>query len=418
MKRRVISMVSGWLLLFVFFSFLAPVVAAAVKLGNEVLAADKFRVLRGKNVGLITNPSGVNSRRESVIDVLRRAPEVKLVALFAAEHGLHGRLPAGTEFPDSMDTRTRLPVFSLYGPGPIRKPTPAMLKNLDVLVYDVQDTGCRSYTFISTMGLAMEACAEAGKEFVVLDRPNPVGGLRVEGPILNPQFRSLVGQWEIPYVYGMTCGELAYMINEEHWIRKPCKLTIIPMQGWRRSMVWRDTGLTWIPTSPNIPRGDSPLYYASTGLLGALGGVFIGIGDTNNKPFEFVTVPWLDGQKLSQYLTRGAGLRGVDFPPYAITRQKEVCRGVRISFKDPATAPLLAINFYLLEAIRATAGRDLYMEAKDAGKSFSMLDKVAGTDAVRKALDKRTPAAVLAKSWRVDEEAFRQHRKKYLIYPN
>jgi uncharacterized protein YbbC (DUF1343 family) len=364
---------------------------------------------------LITNPSGVNSRRESTVNLLRRAPDVKLVALFGAEHGLRGDLPAGREYPNSQEPRTGLPVYSLYGPGPTRKPTAAMLRNIDTLVYDVQDTGCRSYTFISTMGLAMEACGENGKEFMVLDRPNPLGGLRVEGPLLEPRFRSFVGQWEIPYVYGLTCGELAYMIKGERWIGKPCRLTIVRMAGWKRSMTWRDTELSWMPTSPNVPRGDSPLYYTSVGVLGSVGGVNIGIGQ--NRPFEFVAAPWMDGHKLSNYLTRRTHLDQVSFPPFSISYRNELHKGVRIVFEDPARAPLLAINFHLHEAIRATSGRDLYQEAKRAGKDFAILDKVAGTDAIQRALEERLPASQLVKTWQAGEEAFRQRRQKYLLYP-
>src|SRR5216117_1726851 len=228
---------------------LVPVVSAQVQLGSDVLAANGFRELQGKRVGMITNPSGVNRNGESTIDLLRNAPGVKLVALLGPEHGVYGDVKAGENIRDKTDQRTGLPVHSLY--GATRKPTPAMLKGLDALVYDLQDTGVRSYTFISTMGLAMEACAQARVEFVVLDRPNPLGGERVEGPMLDERSRSFVGQWKLPYAYGMTCGELARMINGEGWIKSPCKLTVIPMKGWHRLMVWRDTGLAWAPTSPN-----------------------------------------------------------------------------------------------------------------------------------------------------------------------
>src|SRR6266542_3058018 len=182
---------------------------AQVQLGSEVLAADGFQELQSKRVGLITNPSGVSRKGESTIDLLRRAPGVKLVALFGPEHGIYGDVKAGENIRDKTDPRTGLPVHSLY--GATRKPTLPMLKGLDTLIYDLQDTGVRSYTFISTMGLAMEACAEADVQFVVLDRPNPLGGERVEGPMVDDRFRSFVGQWNIPYAYGMTCGELARM---------------------------------------------------------------------------------------------------------------------------------------------------------------------------------------------------------------
>src|SRR5256885_11222277 len=273
-----------------------PLATAQVQLGSDLLAANGFKELQGKRVGLITNPSGINRNGESTIELLRRAPGVKLVALFGPEHGVSGDVKAGESIAERTDKRTGLTVHSLY--GTTRKPTPAMLKGLDALVYDLQDTGVRSYTFISTMGLAMEACAEAGVEFVVLDRPNPLGGERVEGPMIDERFRSFVGQWDIPYIYGLTCGELARMINGEGWIKKPCNLTVIPMKGWRRSMVWRDTGLPWVPTSPNVPHAESPFYYAATGLFGEIaGGSGATIGTRIKRPFECVIAPWLDAQK-------------------------------------------------------------------------------------------------------------------------
>src|SRR6266568_5101935 len=245
---------------------LVPEAKAQVQLGSDVLASNGFQELQGKRVGLITNPSGVNRNGESTIDLLRRAPGAKLVALFGPEHGVYGDVKAGELIADRTDQRTGLPVHSLY--GATRRPTPAMLRGLDALVYDLQDTGVRSYTFISTMGLAMEACGEAGIEFVVLDRPNPLGGERVEGPLVEGKFRSFVSRWDVPYVYGLTCGELAQMIVGEHWITNGCKLTVVPMKDWNRAMVWLDTGLPWVPTSPHVPHGESPLFQVATGMLG------------------------------------------------------------------------------------------------------------------------------------------------------
>ena len=259
-----------------------PSAVSTVRIGSEVLEEDQFNVLRNKRVGLFTNPSAVNHNGKTALQVLRKARGIKLVALFAAEHGIQGDIPAGKEYPNGTHAETGLPLYSLYGPGPTRKPTPAMLKGIDALVYDIQDTGCRSYTFISSMGLAMEACGEAGVEFIVLDRPNPLGGLRVEGPILNPKFKSLVGQWEIPYTYGMTCGELATMILKEKWISKPCKLTVIRMKGWKRETTWQATKLPWVPPSPNIQQSDTALYYVSSGILGSIGGINIGF-DVKNR---------------------------------------------------------------------------------------------------------------------------------------
>src|SRR5947207_3660198 len=281
---------------------------AEVKLGNEVLANTGFRALQGKRIGLITNPSGVNRNLESTVDVLRAAPGVNLVALFGPEHGIYGDVPAGDKVESRTDARTGLPVHSLY--GATHKPTPEMLKGIDALAYDLQDTGCRSYTYISTMGVAMEACGEAGIEFIVLDRPNPLCGERVEASMVLPKFRSFVSRWDVPYVYGLTCGELAQMINGEHWIKSAPRLNVIPLKGWKRSMVWRDTGLPWVPTSPHIPHGDSPLFVAATGMLGEIGG--LNLGNNYSLPFQCLAAPWLDAHKTCQLLN-SYGLPGVKF---------------------------------------------------------------------------------------------------------
>src|SRR6266567_8653231 len=331
----------------------AAIAGAQVQLGNEVLASGGFKEFQGKRVGLITNPSGVTRNGESTVDLLRHAPGVKLAALFGPEHGVYGDVKAGENIADRVDRRTGLPIHSLY--GTTRKPTPAMLKGLNALVYDLQDTGVRSYTFISTMGLAMEACAEAGVEFVVLDRPNPLGGERVEGPMVDDRFRSFVGQWNIPYAYGMTCGELARMINGEGWTKKACQLTVVPMSGWRRSMVWHDTGLPWVPTSPNVPRANSPLYYAATGLFGELaGGSGASIGTRLKRPFECVIAPWLDANRMSAAM-QGYGLRGISFPTFNVTHEGQRMQGVLLKLSDPAHAPLVAVNFYLLDGLRKVA---------------------------------------------------------------
>jgi len=394
---------------------LNPVAAADVQLGSDVLAATGFRELQGKRIGLLTNPSGVGRNGESTIDLLRRAPGVKLVALFGPEHGVYGDVKAGENIADKLDRRTGLPVHSLY--GATRKPTPAMLKGLDALVYDLQDTGVRSYTFISTMGLAMEACAEADVQFVVLDRPNPLGGERVEGPMVDDRFRSFVGQWNIPYAYGMTCGELARMINGEGWIKAPCHLTVVAMNGWRRPMVWRDTALAWVPTSPNVPRADSPLYYAATGLFGELaGGSGANIGTRLRRPFECVIAPWLDANRLSGAMS-GYELRGVSFPTFSVIHEGQRLHGVSLKIADPVHASLVAINFYLLDAIRKASGRDLFVESMKRQKDFQMFDKVCGTDDIRRRLNAGQSAWEIVNSWKAGEEAFRQSRQKYLLYP-
>lgn len=396
----------------------ALLVSGQVKLGSDVLAERGFRDLAGKRVGLLTNPSGVNRAGISIIELLRKAPNVNLVALFGAEHGVYGNIPAGKEFPDSIDPVTGLPIFSLYGPGPIRKPTPKMLRQIDALVYDLQDTGARSYTFISTMGKAMEECGRAGVDFMVLDRPNPLGGLRVEGPHYNPRFRSLVGYWPIPYVYGMTCGELARMIQGKRMNGRACRLIIVRMKGWRRSMVWKDTGLRWKPTSPNVPYGRSPMYQTATGMLGEIGGLDIGI--QTKRPFEYIAADWLKAPQTAAYLN-GLSLPGIRFRSAQAISRRGSSKGravpaVEIIFQDPPNAPLSAVNFYLLDAVKRVSGRDLFQDAVKRGKDWRMFDKVNGTDATRRDLQAGRSVANIAKSWRTETEQFKQRRQPYLIY--
>lgn len=402
-----------------------PVLAAPSPAANEVLPgidaleANGFSLLRGKRVGLISNPTGINRRGEATWRVLRRAPGVKLVSLFGAEHGFDGSARAGVEVPPGFHPECRLPIHSLYGPGPTRKPTPAMLEDLDVLVYDLQDTGCRSYTYISTLGFAMEACGEAGREFVVLDRPNPLGGLRVEGPSLNPRFRSFVGQWPIPYAYGLTPGELARMINGERWIQKSCRLTVVPLRRWTRAMTWPDTRLTWIPSSPNVPRGESPLYLVATGMLGEIGGLNLGTG--TGWSFQIIAGGWVDPEALATKLN-SYRLPGVVFTPIQLDLNRQPQDGnelkaVRLSFTRPATAPLVAINCYVLEAVKRLTGRDLFRQAVANGKSWTMFDKVTGSDLLRRDLQVGRAARDIVASWRTGENDFRQRRRRYLLYP-
>ncbi len=391
--------------------------AEPVQLGNEVLANSSFKILQGKRVGLLTNPSGVNRNLETTIDVLRAAKDVQLVALFGPEHGIYGDVSAGDKVHSSVDKHTGLAVHSLY---PKHKPTPAMLKDLDALVYDLQDTGCRSYTFITTMGLAMEACGEAGVEFIVLDRPNPLGGLRVEGNLAAEKFRSAVSQWEVPYVYGLTCGELARMINGEGWIKMPCKLTVVPLKNWQRSMTWKDTGLPWVPTSPHVPHGDSPLFQVATGMIGELGDTNVSIGIGYTLPFECVAAPGVDRHQLAAALNRyqlpGVRFQPLSYKPFYGPFQGEEVAGVQIYFTDAAQAPLTAINFYAIEALRKVAGLDVFAKAVATKRGFGMFDKVNGSDQPRQRLQAGQTAADIVASWKNDEEKFRDRSKKYRLY--
>ena len=297
---------------------------AAVKPGIEVLRERGFDILQGKRVGLVTNPSGVDSHLNSTIDILRTAPGVNLVALYGPEHGVRGDVWAGGKVEDSVDARTGLPVFSLY--GATRKPTPQMLQGIDVMVYDIQDVATRSYTFISTLGLVMRTCGELGIEVVVLDRPNPQSGLKVEGCCVEEGFFSFVSQYEIPYLYGLTVGELATLVNEEGLNRDQrgdqphihCKLTVVPMEGWKREMRYADTGLPWVLPSPNIPTPDAALDYPASGLCGELGGfVQVGIGYT--LPFGVFAAEWIDADalkaRLDSYHLPGTAFRTIQYKP-------------------------------------------------------------------------------------------------------
>jgi uncharacterized protein YbbC (DUF1343 family) len=256
----------------------SAIASAQVKPGIDVLREKGFEPLRGKRVGLITNPTGVDRQLRSTIDILHEAAGVELVALYGPEHGVRGEYPAGELIDNKLDPETGIPMFSLY--GRTRKPTPEMLKGVDVLVYDIQDIGSRSYTYISTLGLAMEAAAENNIELVVLDRPNPLGGHKFEGPLVEPGFISFVSQFPIPYVHGFTVGELAHFLNEEGLLANgvKCKLTVIEMQGWNRQMLFEDTGLHWVPSSPHIPHTHSAYFYPVSGILGELYVVNIGVG--------------------------------------------------------------------------------------------------------------------------------------------
>jgi len=385
-----------------------------VKPGVDVLIETGFKPLLGRRVGLVTNPTGVTSDLRSTIDVLNEAKEVNLVALYGPEHGVRGEAHAGAHVEDVRDAISGLPVRSLY--GKYRKPSPEMLADIDVLVFDIQDIGSRSYTYISTMAVAMEAAAECGKKFVVLDRPNPLTGRKIEGRPLDLEYKSFVGHLPIPYVHGMTVGELALMINGEGWLAGgvKCDLEVVPMKGWHRRMWFDETGLTWVPTSPHIPRSDTSLYYAATGIMGELGVVSEGVGYP--LPFELCGMPGLDPQKLADELN-GSKLPGVYFrpqyfTPYYAHYPKETCGGVHVVFTNRDNAELTPIQFHVMDAVRK-----LSPETEFFGKKRDrMFDKVCGTDRMRKMFQSGRPVAEIVSFWREGVDEFRVKRAEYLLY--
>ena len=420
MKRLFVSILSAAAL------FLSASVADAkqpvVKPGIEVLRDSGFQRLVGKRVGLVTNPSGVDSQLRSTIDILFNAPGVDLVALYGPEHGVRGDVYAGGAVTDAIDAKTGLPVYSLY--GATRKPTKEMLKGIDIMVYDIQDVGARSYTFIGTLGLVMEACGELGIEVMVLDRPNPLGGNKIEGCYVEQPFNSFVSQYKIPYVYGLTVGELAEMINEEGLNRgqkgnqepAKCKLWVVPMEGWTRDMLYEDTGLPWILPSPNIPYKETPLYYSASGICGELYG-FMNIGIGYTLPFQVFGATWLDPEKLKarleSYNLPGVDFRTIWFKPFSGSAKGELVGGLQFFFTEYEKARITEVQFYVIQAVA-----ELYpgKKAFEVISGYGLFDKVCGTDYVRLQLSKTYKVADILDYWRKDEDAFRALSQNYYIY--
>lgn len=388
-----------------------------IQTGIEVLKAQNFRCLEGKRVGLITNPTGVDNELRSTIDILHEAPNVNLVALYGPEHGVRGDVHAGDHVSDQRDPATGLPVYSLY--GKTRKATPEMLKDIDVLVYDIQDIGCRSFTYISTLGLAMEAAAENGKELIVLDRPNPLGGLKVEGNLVEDDCISFVSQFKIPYVYGLTCGELALMLNGERMLTDgaQCKLTVIKMKGWKRRMDYTATGLQWIPSSPHIPHPHTAYFYPVSGILGELGYMSIGVGYT--IPFQMFAAPWAEADKLADALNAlqvpGIIFRPIHLKPFYSVGKGEQLQGVQVHITDYAKAPLSPIQFLVMQEVARLWPERAVFDHADKGR-FSMFDKVCGSHQIRERFSQNNRWEDIRPYWEKDVENFRQLSKKYYLY--
>lgn len=388
-----------------------------IKTGIEVLKSQNFKVLEGKRVGLITNPTGVDNDLVSDVDILAAAPNVNLVALYGPEHGVRGNAHAGDAVGDDKDPVTGLPVYSLY--GKTRKATPEMLKDVDVLVYDIQDNGCRSFTYISTMGLAMEAAAENGKEFVVLDRPNPLTGNKIEGNLTEDDCISFVSQFKIPYIYGLTCGELATYINENGLLKNgvKCKLTVVKMKGWKRNMDYEKTGLQWIPSSPHVPHGNSSFYYPVSGIVGEFGYVSIGVGYT--IPFEMFGAPWIKADELADAMN-ALNLPGVIFRPiyakpfYSVFSGQQI-EGVQVHITDMEKAPLTPINFLFMQEAARLYPDYKFFEKADKGR-YNMFDIVCGSKYIRETFSKNHRWADIESYWNKDVESFRAKSKKFYLY--
>ena len=418
MKRLITSIL-------IFFGVCCGLNAAVVRTGLEVLAGNDFDLLQGKRVGLVTNPTGVDSQLNSTVDILASAPGVELVALFGPEHGVRGAAHAGDQVGNAKDEATGLPVYSLY--GTTRKPAKEMLKGIDVMVYDIQDNGCRSYTFISTLGLVMQACAENGVEVMVLDRPNPLGGIKIDGPVVNDGCFSFVGMYKIPYVYGLTVGELAMMLNEEGMNRGQkgqdapahCRLTVVPMEGWTRDMLYKDTGLPWVLPSPHIPQPESALAYPASGVVGELSN-YLSIGVGYTLPFQLFAAEWIsDADALAAALNAlelpGVRFRPIYFKPFYGGKKDVQLGGVQFHFTDFHHAPVALLQFYVMETVAKLYPSHRPFNLADESK-YAMLDKVLGGPQLRKMFGKRYLVEDIIDYWNKDADNFRELSAPYHLY--
>ena len=385
-----------------------PDPAAVVRPGIDVLLRDSLHLVRGRRVGLLTNHTGLDREGRSSIDRLAEHAEVELVALYSPEHGIAGRAEAGESVTSEIDERTGLPIHSLY--GDTRRPTPEMLEGIDVLLFDLQDVGARYYTYVYSMAYAMEEAGRHGIPFVVLDRPNPIGGVAVQGNVLDPAYSTFVGLYPLPMRHGMTPGELARLYVGRFGVE--VDLHVVPVDGLTRAMTFDDTGLPWVPPSPNMPSLESALAYPGTCLFE---GTPLSVGRGTDRAFQWVGAPWLDGDALASAL-EGYGFDGVRFEAATFTPRGagdgkfdgvEV-HGVRVVAEDPTfDAPRVGVAM-VLEAYR--------MSGDAWSWNVAHFDRLAGTDALRLGIEAGASVDALTEGWAAELEAFRAVRAPYLIY--
>jgi uncharacterized protein YbbC (DUF1343 family) len=388
-----------------------------VKIGAEILIEKRLDLIKGKKIGIVTNHTGILPDGRHIVDVLNEIEGVKIVALFGPEHGIRGEVPDGKSISHGVDTKTGIPVFSLY--GEVKKPTEEMLKDIDVLIFDIQDVGARFYTYISTMSYCMEACAEMGKKFIVLDRPNPIRGVYVDGPILEPRFKSFVGLHPIPVAHGMTVGELAKMFNDEGWLENGVKadLTVVKMENYSRRMWFDQTGLPWVKPSPNMMTLKTAIVYTATCFIE---GTNVSEGRGTQHPFEWIGAPWIDGEKLAKelnyYKLPGVKFEPISFTPTDIEKvtvdpkyEGEKCGGVYLNVYDREKFEPVKVGVYILYALKK-----LYPDKfkwRTAGQ-----DRLWGTDKVRLMIDEGKKPDEIIKTWEDDVKKFLSIRQKYLLY--
>jgi uncharacterized protein YbbC (DUF1343 family) len=377
-----------------------------VKCGIDRIEEDSS-ILKGMRIGLITNPTGVDKDLKSTIDILKGMGE--LVCLFAPEHGVRGDVQAGLPIADDVDERTGVKVYSLYGDR--KKPTESMLRDVDALVFDIQDVGARYYTYLYTMSYGMEAAREFGRKFIVLDRPNPLGGIVTEGAVLDPAFSSFVGRYSIPARYGLTVGESARLINCEFGIG--CNLEVVELAGWERNMYFDDTGLDFIAPSPNIPTADTALLYAGACLFE---GTNVSEGRGTTQPFQLVGAPWIDGYKLAQDLNQ-MNLKGVRFRPACFTpafskHRGLLCKGVQMHVRDRNNMEPLKVAVAILSNLARDYKEFEFLPNNKEGTKF---DRLAGTDALRESIRNGSTEEFL-NGVEIQLAEFEEIRQKYIIY--
>ena len=387
-----------------------------MKIGLENLLENKIQLLKGKKIGLVANQASVDKNLNLSFYLLYNHPNINLTAIFSPQHGLWGEKQANMiESEDFRDKKTGLPVFSLYGKR--REPTEKMLENVDIVVFDLQDVGVRVYTYISTLALVMQACKKYGKKVVVLDRPNPINGVEVEGNVVESDFISFVGIYPLAIRHGMTIGELALMFNQEFKIG--CDLEVIPMLGWKREMWFDETGYKWINPSPNIPTLESATVYPATVYLE---GTNISEGRGTTKPFEFLGAPFIDAEKLADELNR-QNLQGVYFRPIAFQPtfdkwKDELCFGVQIHVLNRDIFKPVHTGLVLLKTLYKLFLDDFEWKNPPYEYEYEKLpiDLLWGTDKIRKFIETERSINEIEKSWKKDLEDFKKRRNRYLLY--
>lgn len=388
---------------------------ALVSPGVEVFFREKlFEKWAGKNIAIVTNHTGIDSEMRSTLDLfLEHEGTYKIVALFSPEHGLFGQHYAWESV--SHARFKELPVYSLH--GETRRPKAEMLKGIDLIVYDIQCTGVRAYTYPTTLFYVMEESVKTGIEIVVLDRPNPIGGLTVDGPMLEEKWRSYIGYINVPYCHGMTIGELATFFNAEYKVG--CKLHVVKMSGWQRHMTFSDTALPWIPPSPNIPEPDTPLYSPCTGLLGELRICNMGIGFS--LPFKVVGAPWIEAktfaQKLNQQKLPGIHFQPFHYRPFWGAYKGLDCQGVLLRITDPTIYRPIAVQYLILGMLKSLYPKEFMQRLNSSGGAKDLFCKANGTEAIFQMLStEKYPAWKMIDWHKSEREAFLETRKKYLLY--